>query len=324
MFADGDDSGFGEWSFDGYNVMERKETARTLSSMLELEDKLYGDADEAEGEQEQISTQRVDFGYNAHVDGVDQVELGTWRRNFAFLRVDGRASSRANNGEGGGFGYKEGESSDVGMQTTGLSPMIEAVGNWTHANRKSPPPGELRKYLAAPSGASEAVTVPTASLATSNVLNLMVVGKAIVPSSGAGAAVSGAVPMEVTDVSADTTPREHTLAAATTGDEGGVEDGDEGVLMYVHGECAEYVEYHHVELEAQPSSTASTHGALHGAEGSPLECQKEEVLSLLFDTVWSGLQDNLVPIVKGVLAHQPSELGDQYVRETTCTKLDSR
>lgn len=97
-----------EWSFDGFEAIEKCETGKTLEALRDIDRRLYegatthgvpnGVMDDDSGHAS--GPNRVDFGYAAHTESVGDRELNDWRGAFPYVMVRGiNPSSSAGDGD---------------------------------------------------------------------------------------------------------------------------------------------------------------------------------------------------------------------------------
>jgi hypothetical protein len=93
---DSDDEFGGDVGFT-FDELERKEAEKSVSALIEIDKKLYQDADpiipNAENDENDKYRRYESHGYEANYDVVDDKEILQWRRAFPYLQVTGTKMS---------------------------------------------------------------------------------------------------------------------------------------------------------------------------------------------------------------------------------------
>jgi hypothetical protein len=109
--------------------------------------------------------------------------------------------------------------------------------------------------------------------------------------------------------------------------EGG-EDDEEVFCMQGEG-ASEYLHFHHASIASSCSKCVCGGGSealsakldLDTASG-PVECQREEIMSMLFDIVWGDVQEAVRPLVRRVLDTEPVSKDAETLQEEESQKMD--
>jgi len=299
MFADdggwGEDDFFVGGNFDT-DALEKKEEETTLSRLLDLEEKLrwadnttgysqnvgvgegvgldgVGSAEMAAEVRDAQEFRRIDVGYHAHTDGVDDEELSLWHRTFPYFGVSGMNVD--------GKTTKEKGIEDMSVSISLYSPLCNAltdgdgtrIDNAQEKEKKTDDGMKMQMY--------ENDNEP---------FNLSIMGKAIIPSVSS----SPSVGMEFSEGS------------------GSRDERKDEVDDIVHGILEEWIEVHCLDdmenrtktdnnskngKNKDTSKTIDPNGnndAL-GLADEPLTCRRKEIAALLFDTVWASVIDRMAP-----------------------------